>query len=73
METFSIADLPCPACGETRGSINSWELPDGDAAFECRECEKEFSVGVVRDAMAKWSVFLKWIDAAPADVALNQV
>lgn len=64
---FNVSETPCPACGETAVRIHLAELPDGDCAVSCGECEREFSLAAIRDTVDKWAGVLAWLDKAPSD------
>lgn len=58
-------DLPCIKCGEIGCLTLNLNGLDDSAAFQCSECEAEFSIEDVQNAVAAWQKALTWIEAAP--------
>jgi len=57
--------LPCPKCGEAEASI-ALNLDDLDTCH-CLACDEEFTLGEIRDLIAKWQRVLRWVELFPAE------
>ncbi len=59
--------MPCPLCGSGEASIavNLACLEEANA-FQCHECDGEFSIEDVQTFIRKWSRLLPWLCSVPA-------
>lgn len=58
--------LPCIKCGEVGASIQlSLNEITADDAIHCNECDADYGLDDVREALAAWSPLLAWCDMAP--------